>query len=552
MRRSSWMTKEIKSTLPPHLMDLLHPTPSGTEKLIAAWDGLGVEAQIQILTALEEIHFPAYLAQKVRRKALDSSNVYVRYLAARKFHFGRDDNEEEKALKDRIEMDSDPLVKYCLLESEWNFLDKDIKNPESFFSLPHEARLAKVRQLSGSGEAIASLIAYAVDNYLEQGRVSEIELYEILADYLNKPSFHEHYGEDRWRSRYDGYGEYMAGKDVEALWALVAKVPEHISHVLIEHLPEQVGLSSGIPQNILNQLTPGQLATLLYRRDIVLKEFRWRIFKQTAERLDMVRSAAISSNFDLSYDDFSEILSKPDKEKIDTLRDLSVMAGDLSLVFYEAIHDILSDVDDSLSGAWEDAGMAEMVLERKAKSLTGWQRKKQLGELRLYRLAKQAVPWKTTEEGYPPTDKLEFLAELSVKGDTWATFKNFTNEWAKRSWRITRLEKSLPRIDEVGEKDIEKEFDNNTDNRENLADRVEKRVADALASISEGYEEKRKSLVEALSKLTTHATAFQERVSESIGNLKGDVSRLQAILNRQKVLLYVVIGLLVWLLIVVR
>lgn len=530
-------------------MDLLHPTPSGTAKLIAAWDGLGVEAQMQILTTLDEANFPAYLAQKVRHKALDSSNAYVRYLAARKFHFGRDDNEEEKALKDRIEMDSDPLVKYCLLESEWNFLDEDIKNPELFFNLTQEARLAKVRQLSGSGETIASLIAYAVDNYIEQGQVTETELYEILADYINKPSFREHYGEDRWRSRYDGFGEFMAGKDVEALWALVAKVPEGISHVLIEHLPEQAGLSSGIPENILEQLTPGQLETLLYRRDVVIKDLRRKLFKQPAERLDRVRSAAISCNFDLSYDDFSEILAKSDNERIDILRDLSVMAGDLSLVFYDALHDILSAVDDSLSGAWEDAGMAEIAFERKAKSLTGWQRKKQLRELRLYRLARQAVPWKATEEGYPPIDQLEFLANLSVGGDTWATFKNFSTEWAKR-WNTERLEKLLPRLYEVGEEDIEETFDNDIDNDDDIVDRVEKRVADILTSVSADDEEKGNSPKEALGKLTIHATAFQERVSESIGNLKGDISQLRGIVDRQKVLLYLVIGLLVWLLFV--
>lgn len=542
------MTKETKGTLPPYLMDLLQPTPSGAAKLIAAWDGLCVETQIQILTALEEAHFSACLAKKVRRKALDSSNVYIRYLAARKFHFSRDDNEEARALKDQIEMDSDPLVKHCLLEGKWESLD-----PVSFFGLPQEARLAKVRQLNHRGEAVASLIAFAVAFYLEQGRVSESELCEILADYLNKPSFREHYGEDRWRNGYDGLGAYTAGKDVEALWALVVKVPEGVSHVLIEHLPEQAGLSSGIPQNILEQLTPGQLETLLYRKDIVLKEFRRRIFEQPAERLDRVRSAAISCNFDLSYDDFSRILAKPGNEKIDILRDLSVMAGDLSLVFYEVLHDILSSaVDDSLGGVWFDAGIAEIAFNRKAKSLTGWQREKQLRELRLYRLAKRAVPWKAGEEGYPPTDKLEFLANLSVDGDTWATFKNFSNEWANK-WRNTeRLEKFLPRIYEVGEEHIE--FGNDIDSSEDLADRVERKVAAVLASVSRGDEDKNESLslMKVLGKLTTHATASQEKVSESIRSLKGDVSRLQAIMDRQKVLLYVVIGLLVLLLIVVR
>lgn len=475
------MAKEPKSTLPSHLMDLLYPTPSGTAKLIAAWDGLSVETQLQILGSLDEARFPWYLAQKVRRKALDSPNAYVRYLAAREFDFGGEDNEEGRALKERIEMDSDPLVRYCLFEgkSEWKFFDEYIKDPQLFFSLPHEARLAKVRKLRGGGEAIASLIAYALDNCLEQGQVSEIELYEILADYIVKPSFREDYGEGRWANRYDGFGEYMVGKDVEALWALVIKVPEGISRVLIEHLPEKAGLSPGIPQNILEKLTPAQLETLLYRKDIVLKDFRKKIFEQSTERLDSVRSAAISCNFDLSYDDFSKILARPDSQKIDLLRDLSVMAGDLSLIFYEALYDILSTVDDSWSQAF---GMAQIAFEIKIENLTGSQRKKQLRELRLYRLAKQAVPWETGEKGYTPRDKLEFLANLCVDGDTWATFRNFSNEWAKR-WDAEKLEKFLPRIHEVEEGDKEEAFGDGTDDHDEIMIRVEKRVADLITSV---------------------------------------------------------------------
>ena len=194
--------------------------------------------------------------------------------------------------------------------------------------------------------------------------------------------------------------------------------------------------------------------------------------------------------------------------------------------------------------------MAEIALERKAQSLTGWQRKEQLRELRLYRLAKQVVPWKAGEEGYPPRDELEFLANLPVDGDTWATFKNFSNEWAKRR-DTERLKKFLPCICEVGEESIVEEFGNDIDSSEDLADRVERKIKDVLASISEGDEEKDESLMKVVSKLTMHATASQERVFENIRSLKGDVSRLQAIVDRQKVLLYVVIGLLVWLLILI-
>ena len=415
---------------------------------------------INHISLLDGTEFPEYLVRKVRHKALDSSNAYIRYLAAKKCKFYSIEKEEEKAIKARIEMDPEPLVKYCLLENEWGFLDKAFKNPELFFNLPHEARLSKVRMLEGSGEDIASLIAYAVDNYLKQGQVKEIELYDILADYLNSPLFRKFYGKNRIHS--DGWGEFQIGKDINALWALIVKVPEGISRVLIEHLPEQAGLSSGIPENILERLTPGQLETLLYRRDIVLKELRRKIFKNRADRLDSVRSAAISSNFDISYNEFAEILAKPDNEKIEILREFSVGAGDLSLVFYDALHDILSAVDVSLSGAWENVGMAKIAFERKAKGLTGWQRKKQLRELRLYRLARQTVPWKPTEEECSPGGQLEFLANLSVDGDTWATFKNFSNEWANRR-NTERLEKYLPRIYEVEGEDIEEAFSDDID-----------------------------------------------------------------------------------------
>ena len=52
------MAKKTDSVIPAHLSDLLSPTPSGAEKLIAAWDGLGVETQIQLLATLR---LPAYL-----------------------------------------------------------------------------------------------------------------------------------------------------------------------------------------------------------------------------------------------------------------------------------------------------------------------------------------------------------------------------------------------------------------------------------------------------------------------------------------------------------
>lgn len=249
--------------VPDYLAPLLQPTPSGVAKLVAAWDGLNTESQILVLTELDKARLPAYLNKKIRVKALDSANAYVRYLAARGLYFSRDDSEERKAIRQRIEEDPDPLVRHCLMESEWNFLDRALEDADAFFALPHGARLAKVRLLKSSGDAMATLVAHAIDHQLKEGTVSEIELFEILSDYLNKPSFREHYNPNRELS-YDAFGEYLAGKDIEALWRLILKVPESISHIFIEKLPPGVGLSPCIPDDVLRGMTDEQLTTLFY------------------------------------------------------------------------------------------------------------------------------------------------------------------------------------------------------------------------------------------------------------------------------------------------
>ena len=492
-------------SLPDHLAPLLQPTPSGVAKLVAAWDGLNTESQILILTELDKARLPAYLNEKIRIKALDSADAYVRYLAARGLHFSCDDSEERKAIRQRIEEDPDPLVRYCLMEGEWNFLDPDLKDADAFFALPHGARLAKVRLLKSNGEAMATLIADAIDHQLiKEGKISEIELFEILSDYLNKPSFREHYNPNRERS-YDGFGEYLAGEDIEALWRLILKLPESISHILIEKLPSRVGLSPGIPDDVLKGMTDRQLATLFYRDDIDLRDLREKVFFDVDEKRDDVKSAAICYNFDLKYAKFATVLARPEKEKVKILRDLAFMAHDLSLCLYEATHDVLFISDVGLFSG-QDAEFARKALERKLKELNGWHREKQLRELRLYRLAKQAVPWKKDEKGYPPSGELGFLSKSVVEGDTWGTFMSFSRAWPEDSWRTKKLEKHLPCIDEAGEDEL-------------------------------GYD------------LQEEAEDKQVEPTDSLRQLTKDVTRLQATQDRQNLLLYVVIGLLVWLLI---
>ena len=452
------MPNEKVATLPDHLTPLLEPTPSGVAKLVAAWEGLSTELQILILTGLDKAGLPAYLKEKVCIKALDGANAYVRYLAARLLDFSGDDTDEKKAVKQRIGEDPDPLVRYCLLENRWDGLWRDLANcgafsasdladADAFFGLPQEARLAKVRSSYGSGTEIANLIGHAVDHQLNEGKVSAIELFEILSDYVNRTEFKKRYGPDN--ESHDVGIEYDRGKDIDALWRLVLKVPEYISDILIKNLPPGAGLSSGIPEDVLSGMSDGQLTTLFNREDIDLKDLRKKIVFEAGEKRDEVRNAAMLYNFDLDYADFTAILDSP-KNVADRIVGDLLWAPNLSLWLYAAIHDVASERD--LRGP-EDAMFGPTSFSRRREALKGWQREKQLRDLNLYLLTRQAVSWKRGEKGSPLAEELEFLSKAIVEGNIWGTFIAFSNIQKENSPDSQKLNKYLSRIGDPGEDD---------------------------------------------------------------------------------------------------
>lgn len=546
------MPNEKIAGLPDHLAPLLNPTPSGVAKLVAAWDGLNTESQILILMMLDTAGLPAYLSEKVRIKALYTATAYVRYLAARRLHFSRDDTEERKAVKQRIEEDPDPLVRYCLLESGWGLFRRDLGDADAFFTLPHEARLATIRQLHGSGEAMAKLIGHAVDHQLKDGRVSAIELFEILSDYVNKTEFKKHYDPDNDSD--DGFTEYSRGKDIDALWRLVLKVPEGISHILIENLSPGAGLRSSISDDVLSGMSDGQLTTLFNREDIQLKELRKKVFFEAGDKRGEVKYAAIRYNFDLDYVEFSAILASPESEAGKIIGDLT-WARNLSLCIYGAIYDVLlkGDVVDAL-----DAGRVRDARDKSLEQLKPWQREEQLRDLNLYRLAKTAVPWKKGEEGYLPSGELEFLSTAVVEGDTWGTFIAYANVLKANSPDSRTLENYLRQFDNPGADEASHVDDDEEEaKRTELLDRIEEKLTETVSSLTEQAEDKQKELTDILKELSADFARAQIRevvetkkeLKDGLDELTTDVTRLHATQDRQSLLLYVVIGLLAWLLI---
>ena len=450
--------------LPRYLLPLLEHRPSGEAKLLAAWDGLSVENQILLLENLGRNDHLGWTS-KIRSKVLASPNAYVRYFGARGFT-PHDGNDEETALKKQIEADPEPLVRYAMREDDCP-LGRHLKlysaDAASFFALPHEARLATVRSLPNNGERIAGFVHHAVQNELPFGRVTEEELTDLLVEYVTNPHFKSHYY-GRWDgSPYDGYGEYQRDKDITALWNLVPNLPKGVSFPLVAYLPE--GTSSGtftrtlIPDEVLNAMPREQLEFLLERRDISLKEFRKKVFLaeiraegETSDRTDFVFSYAVSHDFDLTEEEFAEVLAQAEKRKEATLWDLALYASDLRLCVLQATHDVLEERDWGKDAApygdrWEAKSKTKDRLAERKAHIQSHAIEWEAHEWRLYQLAKQVVPWKKGKKGNAPSDKLGLLAEHVKEGDTWLTFIAFSQAWKKNQLKVAAIEldKSLQR-----------------------------------------------------------------------------------------------------------
>lgn len=551
------MEKQPQKTFPDHIKDLLHPTPSGTAKLIAAWDGLSHETQIQVLSGLRNRSYPYYdLNKKIAERALNSKIPYIRYLAAKQLNL--DDEEDE--LRKKIQEDPDPLVRYSTLETTFSISLGD--DPEKFFELPQEARLAMVRCMTRGGREIAKLINYAIDNHLvKKGKVTELELFEILSDYLIKPEFKKAY-ED---SISFCYGEYLEEKEIEDLWNLTLNFPESIiSYVLIDNLP---GKGCGIPEKVLSGMAKHQLEQLLYRKDIPLDNIRKKIYFDENEK--DLKLAASCWNFDFEYEEFGQILKKPEKEKVKILKGL-IHANDLSLCFYDAIYDALWNSEMDLFGsAQEDAQFAKDSLNRRLDKLQGGHLDKQIRELRLYKLAKEFCPSeekndknKDEENSYEylPSNisiKLEFLDKEVVQGDSWATFTAFSKAWAEKSWGIKGLENYLPRLDELDEEyedtyedeDISEEEDLKNNFGESileLRENFDQKLSELISTLKYDGEDKDVALGKGLRDLGEFQRLFEEETSKQLVDLNTKILELANLQKRQKFWLFIIVALLVW------
>ncbi len=127
-------------------------------------------------------------------------------------------------------------------------------------------------------------------------------------------------------------------------------------------------------------------------------------------------------------------MNQPPKKQLSDLTELAIYAGGLRVCLHKAIHDVLSgdnigDLDISGSDV-SDATSALRHHNHRIWKLSrdhGVDDLKEVRELRVYELAKTAVPWSREQEGYGPVDDLGLLKEGVVGNDTWGTFVKMWN-----------------------------------------------------------------------------------------------------------------------------
>jgi hypothetical protein len=209
-----------------------------------------------------------------------------------------------------------------------------------------------------------------------------------------------------------------------------------------------------------------------------------------------------------------------------------------------------SDVSP-LGNDFEDAIFARDALERRIKELEGWMREKELTELRLYRLARCAVPWDSKKEGYAPSGELEFLSEKIVSGDTWATFVAFSEAWPKIPSRAKVLDKHLPRIYEIDEGHWEPEetdIDADPAIDTELVKSIDEKLTEIQQIINLTDNQENDALLEKLEQLREHAAERNTYTQYESEGLRSKLKAVESKLYRLGILMYIIIALIIWLL----
>jgi hypothetical protein len=173
-------------------------------------------------------------------------------------------------ISSKINFDKESLVKNSIMEPNKNDL-----TPQYFFNYQQDLRLSIIRNTKGEGRALANLIDTALNKYIKMGYIKEDELHDILIDYILSPNFSIHY-------QFSHKNKNLT-LDLDALWKSALYLPEKISFIFLDNLPECNSETLNSPEELIKHLSDKQLERILEREDLVIEKLRRYVFKNHNE-----------------------------------------------------------------------------------------------------------------------------------------------------------------------------------------------------------------------------------------------------------------------------
>jgi hypothetical protein len=540
--------------LPKHLEPLLDGTPLAIERIKHAWPGLPTSDRAYLLAILLAdtskerkairwpLRWPHHQTQLVDL-ALADDNAYIRYLAAKNLSAPfkpNDDDEtpsylEEKARFEKVKADPVILVRSACEAPGSKVFMPELDDAESFWKRPQTERLAIVNGVKEKGEKIAELLRYATTNLLPIKATTLEEMLDVLLQYVGGQTISERVAESE--SFDDGLAEYFAGESVKALWEVVPDIPKALSYVLIECLPEEAGLQSNIPRQVIASLDEGQLQHLLWRNDITLKNLRRKLYKESTNEL--LRWAAVSS-LDLLDSDISEQVYEPQepaesgKKKVNELAMLAENCRGATLVQLQAICDLISDAPtgfhSGFNGKWDAIGFGKRFQTERAKRLSPSTLQHEIFAVRLFALAKQLAPIKSGETPKELPETLGQHQDIVVPHNPWQTYLNLTKVVRLDRWKQTVG--YLPSV-HIRDFDLPDEFSEESDDdhdRRQLFDLLED-VQGRVKDVSEQDRAELSALSRALSTLSSQMVDVETATGRRVEVLHSRIEKLVRTVN---------------------
>jgi hypothetical protein len=282
--------------------------------------------------------------------------------------------------------------------------------------------------------SVTELIRYAAKELLPNGTVTVDEMFDVLLQDLG-PDYVTRLTNKKPRPR-RSYSHLS--NEVEGFWRLIPDIPKGLSYILLRCLPGG-SKSFPIPPGVLDSLDDDQLAWLLWRDDIELKELRRKLYMESQS--DKLRPAIVGSvKFDLLDSDLTSLVSAthgPKESKEKSIKELMVLAEfchSASLVQMEAVNYILRYLDHYSYRREHDDVQSDRVKRLWNGGLGRASLEQEILQLRVFELAKVLSPLGIDEEPGKLPDTLKVHHSLIALQNPWQTYLNLWKAVRPEEW----------------------------------------------------------------------------------------------------------------------